>query len=183
MDLAALCFSKPVTFVTSIWGVLGMWWALCFSKPVTFVTSFWGLLGGCRGLLGPGSRLFLKTRHFCHFHLGAAGGLGTWRALCFSKPVTFITSIWGLLRGSGGCWGPGEPFVSQSPSLLSLPFGSGAAGELGPCFSEPVTFVTWIFVNLGFVANRAPLHAPREEVTKVTTFLKQGCCRKARIEK
>ena len=99
----------------------------------------------------------------------AAGELG---ALCFSEAVTVVT--WVLLAagelflrirhfchflvlwGLLGSWG----LDSQNPSLLSL-------GGL----------------SMGLVANRAPLHAPQGEVTKVTTFLKQGCCQKARIDK
>ena len=182
------------------------WCCWGLSEPVTFVILV--LLGAAGELGGP---LFLRTRHFCHFWC-CWGLLGSWGAICFSEPVTFVTfgGCWGLL----GSWGP---FVSQNPSLLSLlgvlagqnpsllsllvllgaagelgalcfsepvtfvTFGAGgAAGELGPCFSEPVTFVTSGCCQLGLVADRASLHAPEGEVTKVTTRWNRGVAGKCK---
>ena len=189
---------RALYFITfwCCWGLLGGCWgagaarelagAFCFSQPVTFVTfGAGGLLGSWRGPFISQSPSLLS--------LLVVGGwelLDSWKVLCFSEPVTFVTfgaaggcwgtcfcHFWGLL----GCWGAGGPLFLRTRHFCHFWCWGEVAGELGPCFSEPVAFVTSGCCQLGLVADRAPLHAPQGEVTKVTTFLKQGCCRKEQI--
>ena len=102
------------------------------------------------GCWGAGSPLFLRFRHFCHF--------------------------WALL---GGCWGAGSPLFLRTHHFCHFWCCWGLLGSWGLDSQNPSLLSLGGFVNLGLVANRAPLHAPQGEVTTVTTFSKQGCCRKA----
>ena len=64
--------------------------------------------------------------HFCHFWCWGAAGelLDSWKVVCFSEPVTFVT-----FGAAGGCWGTGGPL------FLSLLGAAGLLGSWGPFVS------------------------------------------------
>ena len=115
--------------------------------------------------------------HFCHFWCWGAAGelLDSWKVLCFSEPVTFVTfgaagGCWGtggplflsLFGGCwaagelgalcflGGCWGAGVPFVSQNPSLLSLLVLGGGCWGAGALFLRTRHFCHFGLLSIGF---------------------------------